>query len=219
MPYLHQIDPIAFSIGPLSVHWYGLTYLLAFFVGWWIGRQRVRAGRLGITEDQYSDLIFYAMLGVIVGGRVGYMVFYATPDLIANPLSLFQVWNGGMSFHGGLLGVLAALAWWSRKNARAFWDTVDFLAPLVPPGLGFVRVANFIGGELWGKHTSLPWGVIFPRALPDPSLPPEAVRALYEAGQLTAEARHPTQLYEALLEGVVMMYRHSSSTGPSSAAS
>jgi phosphatidylglycerol:prolipoprotein diacylglycerol transferase len=217
MPYLHEIDPIAFALPTFSftlfghaftitpaVHWYGLMYLLAFFVGWWIGRERVRAGRLGITEDQYSDLIFYAMLGVILGGRIGYMIFYGTHDLIASPLSLFRVWEGGMSFHGGLLGVLVALWWWSRKNQRAFWDTVDFLAPLVPPGLGFGRLGNFIGGELWGKHTDAPWGVIFPRALPDPTLPPEAVRALYAAGQLTAEARHPSQLYEFFLEGIVM---------------
>ena len=202
MPYLHQIDPIAISIGPLNVHWYGLMYLLAFFTGWWIGRARVRKGRLRIDEEKYSDLVFYAMMGVIVGGRVGYMIFYGTAELIANPLSLFKVWEGGMSFHGGLLGVLVALAWWSRRNERAFWDTVDFLAPLVPPGLGFGRLGNFIGGELWGKHTDGPWGVIFPRALPD--LPPDAVRALYEAGQLTAQARHPSQLYEFFLEGIVM---------------
>jgi phosphatidylglycerol:prolipoprotein diacylglycerol transferase len=204
MPYFDSIDPIAFSLGPLHVRWYGLMYVLGALVGWWLGRARVREGRLGITEAQYSDLIFYAMLGVIAGGRIGYMLVYGWRDWFDDPLALLRVWEGGMSFHGGLAGVLVAIAWWSRRNGRRFWDTGDFIAPLVPPGLGFGRLGNFIGGELWGKHTDLPWGVIFPKSLEGGGLSQDALLTMYQAGQLNAEARHPSQLYEALLEGVVM---------------
>ncbi|TCT24810.1 prolipoprotein diacylglyceryl transferase [Thermomonas haemolytica] len=211
MPYLHQIDPIALSLGPLKVHWYGLMYLLGFAVAWWLGRRRVRAGRLpGVDDNGFSDLMFYAMLGVVVGGRVGYMLFYDFGPFIHDPLLLFRVWEGGMSFHGGLLGVLAAIAWWSRRHRLHFFDTVDFIAPLVPAGLGFGRIGNFIGGELWGKPTHGTvferLGVIFPRALPEPfaSMDAATLRAQYEAGLLDTFARHPSQLYQATLEGLVM---------------
>lgn len=211
MPYLHQIDPIALSLGPLKVHWYGLMYLLGFAVAWWLGRRRVRAGRLpGVDDNGFSDLMFYAMLGVVVGGRVGYMLFYDFGPFIHDPLLLLRVWEGGMSFHGGLLGVLAAVAWWSRRHRLHFFDTVDFIAPLVPAGLGFGRIGNFIGGELWGKPTYGTvferLGVIFPRSLPEPfaSMDAATLRAQYEAGLLDAFARHPSQLYQATLEGLVM---------------
>lgn len=211
MPYLHQIDPIALSLGPLKVHWYGLMYLLGFAVAWWLGRRRVRAGRLpGVDDNGFSDLMFYAMLGVVVGGRVGYMLFYDFGPFLHDPLLLFRVWEGGMSFHGGLLGVLAAIAWWSRRHRLHFFDTVDFIAPLVPAGLGFGRIGNFIGGELWGKPTHGTvferLGVIFPRALPEPfaSMDAATLRAQYEAGLLDTFARHPSQLYQATLEGLVM---------------
>jgi phosphatidylglycerol:prolipoprotein diacylglycerol transferase len=203
MPYLNTLDPIALSLGPVQVRWYGLMYLLGAVAGYWLGRARAREGRLGMTPDQYSDLIFYAMMGVILGGRIGYMLVYGWREWIQDPLALLRVWEGGMSFHGGLCGVLVAIAWWSRRHHVAFWDTGDFIAPLVPPGLGFGRLGNFIGGELWGKHTDLPWGVIFPKSL-DPALSQDALLALYQSGQLNAEARHPSQLYEAFLEGVVM---------------
>jgi len=204
--YLHHIDPIAFSLGPVQVHWYGLMYLLAFFSAWALGRSRIRAGRLpGVDMNGFSDLLFYAMLGVVIGGRVGYMLFYAFDALLANPLILFKVWEGGMSFHGGLLGVLAGCLWWVRRQRLHFFDVMDFVAPLVPLGLGFGRLGNYIGGELWGKYTGSGWGVIFPRAEQDlQALPWDQLQAQYASGALNALARHPSQLYEAFLEGVVM---------------
>ncbi len=215
MTYLHQIDPIAFSFGPVKVHWYGLMYLAGFISAWWLGRRRIRAGRLpGVNEDGFSDLLFYAMLGVVLGGRIGYMLFYALSDFLADPLLIFKVWDGGMSFHGGLLGVLAACLWWTRKARLHFFDTVDFIAPLVPLGLGFGRIGNFVGGELWGKLTHAGWGVIFPHApIQDGVANAPALESLksaaqlqqqYAAGLLDRYARHPSQLYEAALEGLVM---------------
>lgn len=212
MPYLHQIDPIAVALGPLKVHWYGLMYLLGFAVAWWLGRRRVRAGRLpGVDEDGFGDLMFYAMLGVVLGGRIGYVLFYAFGDFLADPLTLFKVWEGGMSFHGGLLGVLAAVWWWSRRQQLHFFDTVDFVAPLVPAGLGLGRLGNWIGGELWGRQTQGTafdgWGVVFPRALPEPfaSMDAATLRAQFDAGLLDSFARHPSQLYQAGWEGLVML--------------
>lgn len=207
MTYLHQIDPIAFSFGPVTVHWYGIMYLLGFAVAWWLGQRRVRAGRLpGVGDQAFGDLMFYAMLGVVLGGRIGYILFYAFDDFLREPLSLFRVWEGGMSFHGGLLGVLLACGLWSRRQRLHFFDTMDFIAPLVPPGLLFGRLGNFIGGELWGKQTDAGWGVIFPRALPAPyaQFDAAALRSAHEAGLLDAFARHPSQLYEAALEGLAM---------------
>ena len=152
MPILHQIDPIAVSLGPLKVHWYGLMYLLGFAVAWWLGRRRVRAGRLpGVDENSFGDLMFYGMLGVVLGGRIGYILFYNFGDFLKDPLMLFKVWEGGMSFHGGLLGVMVAIGWWARHHRLHYFDVVDFIAPLVPAGLGFGRIGNYIGGELWGK--------------------------------------------------------------------
>ena len=206
MIYLHHIDPIAFSLGPVQVHWYGLMYLAGFLSAWWLGRQRIRAGRLpGVDMNGFSDLLFYSMLGVVVGGRVGYMLFYAFDAFLANPLILFKVWEGGMSFHGGLLGVVAGCLWWVRRHRLHFFDVMDFVAPLVPLGLGFGRLGNYVGGELWGKYTNAGWGVIFPRAEEAlQNLPWEQVQAQYASGALDRLARHPSQLYEALLEGVVM---------------
>jgi phosphatidylglycerol:prolipoprotein diacylglycerol transferase len=204
MPYLVDIDPIAFSIGPVAVHWYGIMYLIAFAAFWLLGERRRRAGRLPVGPTAFSDLAFYGMIGVILGGRVGYMLFYATPELLADPLSLFRIWEGGMSFHGGLLGVLVAMWYWSRRNGMHFFDVMDFVAPLVPIGLGTGRLGNFIGGELWGRHTDLPWGMIFPRAIDTAGHSIEQLKAMAGAGQLAAEARHPSQLYQMLLEGVLL---------------
>lgn len=204
MPYLVDIDPIAFSIGPVAVHWYGIMYLIAFAAFWLLGERRRRAGRLPVGPTAFSDLAFYGMIGVILGGRVGYMLFYATSELLADPLSLFRIWEGGMSFHGGLLGVLAAMWYWSRRNGMHFFDVMDFVAPLVPIGLGTGRLGNFIGGELWGRHTDLPWGMIFPRAIDTAGHSIEQLKAMAAAGQLAAEARHPSQLYQMLLEGVLL---------------
>ncbi|MCC8474992.1 prolipoprotein diacylglyceryl transferase [Xanthomonas arboricola] len=205
MIYLHAIDPIAFSLGPVQVHWYGLMYLAAFFSAWALGRSRILRGRLpGVDMDGFSDLLFYGMLGVVLGGRIGYMLFYAFDSLLANPLILFKVWQGGMSFHGGLLGVLIACGLWARKHRLHFFDVMDFVAPLVPLGLGFGRLGNFVGGELWGKFTDAGWGVIFPLAPELAGKLPAELQAQYAAGALNQYARHPSQLYEAALEGVVM---------------
>lgn len=203
-PYFVDIDPIAFSIGPLSVHWYGIMYLIGFGFAWWLGERRRRAGRLPVSSEQFSDLVFYGMLGVVLGGRIGYMLFYNTAELIAHPLSLFRIWDGGMSFHGGLLGVLIAVLVWSRRNHLHFFDTIDFVAALIPLGLGLGRLGNFIGGELWGRHTELAWGMIFPRALDALGRTRNELHAMAMAGLLDGEARHPSQLYEAFLEGAVL---------------
>ncbi len=204
MAYFHDIDPIAISLGPVAVHWYGITYLAAFGMAWWLGNRRLRAGRLGINAEQFSDLLFLGMMGVILGGRIGYMLVYGWSQLVAEPLSLLRIWEGGMSFHGGLLGVLLAGAWWSRKQHKHPFDVIDFVAPIVPLGLGFGRIGNFIGGELWGRHSDLPWAVIFPRSLERLGLGIETLRAQAAAGLLDAEARHPSQLYQALLEGLAL---------------
>jgi len=202
--YYVDINPIAVSIGPLQVHWYGIMYLVGFAAAWWLGQRRRAAGRLPVSAEQFSDLAFYLMLGVILGGRIGYMLFYDTSELIHDPLSLIRVWDGGMSFHGGLLGVLAAAPIWTRRHHIAFFDAVDFVAPLVPIGLGLGRLGNFIGGELWGRHTDVPWGMIFPRALESLGKTRDELYQMYIAGQLDNEARHPSQLYEFCLEGVVL---------------
>jgi phosphatidylglycerol:prolipoprotein diacylglycerol transferase len=204
MHYFVDFNPIAFSLGPVQVHWYGIMYLLGFAAAWWLGQRRRAAGRLPVTRDQFSDLCFYLMLGVIVGGRIGYMLFYNTPELIAHPLSLFRVWEGGMSFHGGLLGVLGAGLIWTRRQNINFFDAIDFVAPLVPIGLGLGRLGNFINGELWGRITDSHWGMIFPSALESLGKTREDLHAMAIAGQLDAYARYPSQLYEFALEGVVL---------------
>ncbi len=208
MIFLHQFDPIAFSIGPVDVHWYGIAYALSFFAAWFLGRSRILAGRLpGVNLEHFSDLAFYAMLGVVLGGRLGYILFYDLPVYLDSPLKVFKVWEGGMSFHGGLLGVLVASWLWSRKHRLHFFDTMDFVAPLVPAGLGLGRLANFVNGELWGKFTGTHWGVIFPTTDPvvaNLHLSQAQLQAHYAAGALNQYARHPSQLYEAALEGLVM---------------
>lgn len=214
-PWLHRIDPIALQFPEFTVfgttlhpavHWYGVMYLLGFGLAWWLGRRRVRRGRLpGVDEQAFGDLVFYGMLGVILGGRLGYILFYDLSAYLADPLQVFEIWNGGMSFHGGLLGVCAAAWWWARKHRLHFMDVADFVAPLVPPGLGFGRLGNFINGELWGKYTGGDWGVVFPHAeAPLLRLAPEQLQALHASGALDRYARHPSPLYQALLEGLVM---------------
>ena len=180
-----DFDPVAFALGPLQVRWYGLMYLLGFVAGWALGRYRAKRPGSGWTAEQVDDLVFYIALGVILGGRVGYILFYGFGSFLHNPLTLFRIWEGGMSFHGGFLGVLLAMALFARKYRRGFWPTVDFIAPLIAPGILFGRLGNFINGELWGRVTDLPWGMVF-RQTGD-GLP-----------------RHPSQLYEAALEGVAL---------------
>lgn len=207
MLYLNQIDPIAFQVGPLAVHWYGVMYLLGFAIAWFLGQRRVRAGRLpGVDANAFGDLMFYGMLGVVLGGRIGYILFYDLHTYFEHPLQVFKIWEGGMSFHGGLLGVMAAVLWWARRHRLHFFDVADFVAPLVPPGLGLGRLGNYINGELWGKFTDGSWGVVFPQApeVAKLGLDPAALRAQFEAGALNLYARHPSQLYQVALEGVAM---------------
>ncbi|GAB3363773.1 prolipoprotein diacylglyceryl transferase [Lysobacter rhizosphaerae] len=215
MTVLHQIDPIALDLGtwnlPLlgsvhpQIHWYGIMYLLAFVAAWWLGQRRVRAGRLpGVNEQAYGDLIFYCALGVVLGGRLGYILFYDLPTYLDQPLQVLKIWEGGMSFHGGLMGVVAAAWWWSRRQKLHLFDTVDFIAPLVPPGLGFGRLGNYINGELWGKPTEAGWGVVFPSAPELQHMSMEQIQAQFASGALDQFARHPSQLYQAGLEGLVM---------------
>lgn len=217
MTILHQIDPIALDLGTWTlpvvgqvhpqVHWYGVMYLLGFGLAWWLGRRRIRAGRLpGVDEQAYGDLLFYCMLGVVLGGRIGYVLFYAFGEFIADPTMLLRITEGGMSFHGGLLGVMAASLYWARRHRLHFFDVMDFAAPLVPPGLGFGRLGNYIGAELWGKTTGGGWGVVFPNSDLGAytGAPMDRLRELHASGALDPFARHPSQLYQAALEGLVM---------------
>ncbi len=179
-----DINPVAISLGPLDVHWYGLMYLLGFAVAWALGIYRARQPHTVFNEQQVGDLIFFGIIGLIVGARVGYILFYDFASVMANPLNLFAVWQGGMSFHGGLIGCILAVGYMSWRDKVPFWAVGDFVAPLAVLGIGFGRIGNFINGELWGRVTDVPWGMVFPGAGPDP--------------------RHPSQLYEAFLEGLVL---------------
>ncbi|HMW18649.1 MAG TPA: prolipoprotein diacylglyceryl transferase [Accumulibacter sp.] len=185
-----QFNPVALSIGPLSIHWYGVMYLLAFLQFWWLGRQRILAPSpltgQGWTVAQLDDLLFYGVLGVIVGGRLGQVLFYEPAYYLQHPAEIFAIWRGGMSFHGGFLGVLLAMGLFARKTGRHWLEVTDFIAPLVPLGLAAGRIGNFINGELWGRPAdpALPWAMIFPK--------------------VDALPRHPSQLYQALLEGLLL---------------
>jgi phosphatidylglycerol:prolipoprotein diacylglycerol transferase len=179
-----DISPVAISLGPVAIHWYGLTYLFGFVAVWVLGRLRARRPGSGWESEEIADMLFYGALGVILGGRVGYMFFYHFDLLLDDPLALFRIWQGGMSFHGGMLGVLLAMWLYGRKTGRSFFQVTDFMAPFVPIGLGAGRIGNFINGELWGRPTDLPWGMVFPFVDNQP--------------------RHPSMLYEAFLEGLVL---------------
>lgn len=179
-----EIDPVAIRVGPLAVHWYGLMYLIGFLGFWVLARIRAAREGSGWQKRDVDDLLFFGVLGVVLGGRLGYVLFYDLSGVLENPLSVFAVWRGGMSFHGGLIGVLVALYLYSRSRQRRFFDVTDFVAPMIPLGLGAGRIGNFINGELWGRVSDVPWAMIFPGAGPLP--------------------RHPSQLYEAFLEGLVL---------------
>lgn len=184
MLYYPNINPVALQLGPVKIHWYGLMYLLGFALAWLLALYRAKKTNSGWDKDQVADFIFYSALGVILGGRIGYMLFYDFSGLIADPLSLFKIWQGGMSFHGGLVGVMLAIWLFARRYKKTWCEVADFAAPLVPLGLAAGRLGNFINGELWGRVTTMPWGMVFPDGGPLP--------------------RHPSQIYEFLLEGILL---------------
>ena len=188
-----QIDPVALQIGPLAVHWYGLTYLAAFGLFLWLGSRRLRHAPFASSQGQVpwayrdvEDVLFLGVMGVVLGGRLGYCLFYKPLYYASHPLEILAVWQGGMSFHGGMLGVIAAMAWFAYSRRRSFWQVADFVAPCVPTGLAAGRVGNFINGELWGRTAdpALPWAMVFRGAGDAP--------------------RHPSQVYQFLLEGLLL---------------
>ena len=179
-----EIDPVALDLGPIKVHWYGMMYLVAFGTAWYLGKVRANKPGSSWNTDQVSDVIFYGALGVVLGGRIGYVLFYNFGEFIADPLILFRVWEGGMSFHGGMLGVFVGMYLFARKTNKTFFQVIDFIGPLVPLGYFAGRMGNFINGELWGRATDVPWGMVFPHA-----------------GDF---ARHPSMLYQGILEGLIL---------------
>lgn len=203
-----DLDPIAISlgpfevfgkvIGPLNVHWYGIMYLLGFAAAWFIAIRRSQTKYSPVRKAEIEDLVVYGALGVILGGRIGYVFFYFFDRFLDDPLWALRVWEGGMSFHGGLLGVVAAMAYYAHRHKIPFLSLMDFVAPAVPLGLGFGRLGNFIGQELWGRPTTAAWGMIFP-------------------ADKSGVPRHPSQLYEAALEGLllfIIIYWYSSKPRP-----
>lgn len=220
---LVAIDPVAISIGPLDVHWYGITYFFAFLFFWgfgsWVARNRPW---WGWTSENVGDFLFYGMLGVVVGGRLGYVFFYAWDSLMQDPLFIFKITQGGMSFHGGLLGGIAAIWWFGRKTSKSFWQVSDFVCPLVPVGLGLGRIGNFVGGELWGRLSDVPWAMIFPGAIQNSGWNSAEIREAWMSGSLDHLARHPSQLYQAFGEGLllfILLAVYSSKPRPTAAVS
>ncbi|MGY6553661.1 MAG: prolipoprotein diacylglyceryl transferase [Wenzhouxiangella sp.] len=202
--YYHQIDPVAFSIGAWGIYWYALMYLVAFGLFWLLGRVRARRADAPLNQEQVGDILFWGVLGIIVGGRLGFVLFYGFSDLLADPLFLFRLRDGGMSFHGGLIGALLVVWFYARQLGCGFLRLGDFIAPLIPLGLAAGRLGNFIGGELWGRQTDVPWAVIFPNAIEPGGRWSQALYQQYLAGALDLHARHPSQLYQAALEGVAL---------------
>ncbi len=179
-----NIDPVMLDLGLLKIHWYGVMYLVAFALAYWLANRAAAKPGSGWTSDQVSDLLFYGFLGVILGGRLGYILFYGFEHVLADPSYLIKIWQGGMSFHGGLIGVLLAMALFARKYQKSYLALGDFVAPLVPLGLAAGRIGNFINGELWGRPTDVPWAMVFPTG--------------------GAIGRHPSQLYHVALEGLLL---------------
>jgi len=180
-----QIDPVALAIGPLKIHWYGLMYLIGFAATWLLGKQKAARPASFITPEAVEDLVYYGALGVVFGGRIGYVLFYNFSQFLNDPIMIFKIWQGGMSFHGGMLGVFVAMWLFGKKQQCTLFQLTDFIAPMAPIGLLAGRIGNFINAELWGRVSDVPWAMVFPNA---GSLP-----------------RHPSQLYEAFLEGFVLL--------------
>ncbi len=180
-----QIDPIIFTVGPLAVRWYGMMYLLSFVGGYFMMVHICNLRRYPLNREAIADLLFYAVIGVVAGGRLGYTLFYQPAHYLDHPHEIFYIWQGGMSFHGGLMGVFLILFWFARRRNMPLLQLGDLTVAAVPIGLGLGRIGNFINGELWGRPTDLPWGMVFPAA--------------------DLQARHPSQLYEAFLEGLVLL--------------
>jgi len=179
-----DINPILIDLGPIRVSWYGLMYILGFLISYILVRYQMKKKDFGISRMEIENLYFYLIIGLVIGARLGYVIFYDLKMYISNPLEIFAIWHGGMSFHGGLIGVLMVGILFSWKNRKSFWRISDLIIVTVPIGLGLGRIGNFINGELYGRVTTVPWGMVFPRG-----------------GEL---ARHPSQLYEASLEGGVL---------------
>ena len=182
-----NINPVAFDLGFIRIHWYGITYLLGFAAAWWLALKRTELKFIVVRKTQVEDILFYCVLGVVIGGRIGHVFFYSFDSWMRDPLWPFKVWEGGMSFHGGILGLCFAMWLYARKNRLTFLTIMDFVTPSVPIAIGLVRIGNFIGQELWGRVTTVPWGMHFPKANDAPGV-----------------LRHPSQLYESLLEGWLM---------------
>jgi phosphatidylglycerol---prolipoprotein diacylglyceryl transferase len=186
-----DLNPVAFSLGPISVHWYGLAYVTGIILGWYYARQLIvrsdlwPQGRPPMTLQQTDDFVTWATLGVVIGGRIGYLAVYDLPNLFEDPMRAFRIWNGGMSFHGGFLGTALVMLIYARRHTLPLWSLFDLVSIVVPFGLLFGRLANFINGELWGRVTDVPWAIVFPKGGPF--------------------ARHPSQLYEAGLEGLLLL--------------
>jgi phosphatidylglycerol:prolipoprotein diacylglycerol transferase len=193
-----EIDPVVVALGPLKVHWYGLMYLIAFGSAWWLGKRRAQVAGAPLKASDVDDLIFYGAMGVVLGGRFGSVLFYNFDSFLDNPLYLFKIWEGGMSFHGGFIGVLVTMEWYRRKLNCSFFQLTDFIAPLVPLGIAAGRFGNFINAELWGAPANVPWAM----KLSCEQFP--ADRFIDFAGPLCYSARHPSQLYEMLLEGFLL---------------
>jgi phosphatidylglycerol---prolipoprotein diacylglyceryl transferase len=225
--YYHAIDPVAVHlplpvVGPWPVHWYGIMYLVAFAQFWLLGRLRAGRDDSPLNQEQVGDLLFWGVIGVIVGGRIGYVLFYSFGDLLGDPLMLIRIWDGGMSFHGGMLGALLGVWLYGHKLGIDLFRLTDFVAPLVPLGQAAGRLGNFIGGELWGRKTDVPWAVIFPESIERGGRTSQALYEQYLAGTLDEFARHPSQLYQAALEGLalfVILWWYSSRSRPVGAVS
>lgn len=201
-----NIDPVIFSIDPVALHWYGLMYLVGFVFALWLAKRRAGKANSGWTKNEVENLLYIGFLGVFIGGRLGYVLFYNLPVFLNNPLYLFKVWDGGMSFHGGLIGVICAMWWYARRTHRHFFQVADFVAPLIPFGLGMGRIGNFINGELWGRITlDTPWAILFPGSRTEDiqivSQDPSLLPILQQYGVLP---RHPSQLFEMFFEGIIL---------------